>query len=127
MTRQEVVDAVKAAVRATGVQAYEWLAGTLDPDALPAVVVRDTDDELTNELYHEMHHLTIEAACFTSSGANTISDCRSLMGTIAQAIGNAVSGARLTQTRLAVEQDEHAVAIGTLVFTVPFDSAKHEV
>ncbi len=127
MTRQEVIDAVKAAVKATGVQAYEWLAGTLEPDALPAVVVRDTGDEVINELYHDSHHLTIEAACFTSSGATTLTDCRALMGMIANAIGNSISGAQLTQTRLNAEQDDQAIAVGTLFFRIPYSSAKHEV
>ena len=127
MTRQQVVDAVKDAVRATGVQAFEWLATGLTPQQMPAVVIRDTEDELTNELYHTHHRLTIEAVCLVSSGSSTLSDCRRLMATMAKAIGSSVTGCRLEASTMNVEHDETVIAAGTLTFSVPYDTGINEV
>lgn len=127
MTRQQVVDAIKDAVRATGVQAFEWLATGLTPQQMPAVVIRDTEDELTNELYHAHHRLTIEAVCLVSSGASTLTDCRALMNQMSHAIGGAVTGCRLEASKVDVEHDDAVIAAGTLTFTVPYETGLNEV
>lgn len=125
MTRQDVVDAVKAAIRGLGVPAFEWVAH-FEPSDLPAVVMRDTDAETTDVMVATQHALTVEVDCYTSSGPTTIDDCRALMGQVASALAG-VQGWSMRGSSLSVQHEQDAIARGTVTGVVRYSSSRGQV
>ena len=103
MRRQAIVDSIKNRLKTItkengydwAPKVFEWLVTPLGPNDLPAIVVKDTEDEIDSKRdgFFSAHHLSVEILIFAKGGDDLAQRMRKMAQDVLGVIGaNPVEG-----------------------------------